>query len=80
VAVQTKGQDLYELVLKVDRGAIPVFPDLCPGQRTVTKQLGTSFTIDDGVNPPIEVEALRAWRCRDLVGNDPARSRSLRTP
>ncbi|HYC53602.1 MAG TPA: hypothetical protein VEL28_01505 [Candidatus Binatia bacterium] len=51
------------------------FPQLCstpPGSRTT---LETSFTIDDGVNPPIVVEGEVDWNC---IGRNPAAPISLK--
>jgi len=78
--IQTKGQGVYDWLLRVDRATIPAFPNLCTGGRRLTTKLTTSFTIDDGVNPPVVVETVKPWRCLDLVGGDPHRPRTLRVP
>jgi hypothetical protein len=78
--IQTKGQGLFDWLLKVDRGTIPVFPQLCAGAPRLTTDLTTSFTIDDGVNPPVVVSTEQPWRCLDLMGGDPKKPRSLRVP
>lgn len=79
VEIQTKDGEIYDFLLRDERTTI-AFPMLCPpGTRSPTTDLTTSFTIDDGVNPPVAVSTVEAWRCVDLIRgtNHP---RSLRTP
>jgi hypothetical protein len=82
--VQTKGQNLFDWLLRVDRGTIPAFPELCTGGSRLTTNLLTQFTIDDGINPPVPISTVQPWRCLDLVGIPrvpPAPApRSLRAP
>ncbi len=81
--IEIKNRDprkaLLEFTLRLDGAAIPAFPALCAGSSPAT-HLATSFRIDDGVNPPVVVSTVRAWRCSDLIGRDPQKPRSLRTP
>jgi hypothetical protein len=77
--VQTKGSGLFDFRLRVEFERI-AFPRLCPPSgRPPRINLVTRFTIDDGVNPPVEVATTQAWRCTDFIRgtNDP---RSLRVP
>ncbi len=78
VEIQTKGRGLFDFLLRVDRGTIPAFPNLCEGPRSRTN-LTTSFVINDGVNPVV-ISTDQAWRCLDLIEGDPRRPRSLRVP
>jgi len=80
VEMQTKGQNIYDWLLRLERTTIPAFPQRCTGGSRPTTSLATSFTIDDGVNPPVEVSTVKPWRCLDLIGGDPQKPRSLRTP
>ena len=73
------GKGLPEFTLRLDRATIPAFPVLCAGSSPAT-HLATSFKVDDGVNPPVVMSTVRAWRCSDLIGRDPQKPRSLRTP
>lgn len=78
--IQTKGHDIYDFLLRVDRASIPAFPQLCAADGRLTTHLTTRATIDDGVNPPLEVSTTQPWRCLDLIGRDPKKPRSLRVP
>jgi hypothetical protein len=86
VRMEIKNRDtnkrVFEFALKVERGAIPTFPQLCGGASHLTTNLLSNFTIDDGVNahPPVVVATVQAWRCLDLIGDDPKKPRSLRVP
>jgi hypothetical protein len=64
--IQTKGQGVFDFLLRVDRATIPAFPQLCGGEPRPTTDLVTNFIIDDGVNP-IVVSTKQPWRCLDLV-------------
>jgi hypothetical protein len=70
---------VFEFNLRVDRATISAFPELCEGEPPTT-DLTTSFSIDDGVNPPVVVSTVQRWRCLDLIGGDPEKPRSLRVP
>jgi hypothetical protein len=68
VSVEVKRRDLktglLEFSIKVDRDSMPVRPSGCSPASPSRTQLKTSFTLDDGVNPPVEVEATLPWQCR----------------
>ena len=68
VSVEVKRRDvktgLLEFSIKVDRDSMPVRPTGCTPASPSRTQLKTSFTLDDGVNPAVEVEATLPWQCR----------------
>ncbi len=55
--------------LKMDRGLVRAVPALCtgtpPGQ---TSHFRHRFVLDDGENPPLEVDYVQAWSCSNLRG------------
>jgi len=68
VSVEVKRRDvktgLLEFSIKVDRDSMLVRPAGCTPASPSRTQLKTSFTLDDGVNPPLEVLATLPWQCR----------------
>jgi hypothetical protein len=68
VKVQVKRRDpasgLFEFSIKVDRDSMPVRPSRCTGASPSRTNLKTGFSLDDGVNPVVDVEATLAWQCR----------------
>jgi hypothetical protein len=78
--MRARGQGVFDVLLKIDRASISVFPKLCAGDSDPATNLTTSFAIDDGTNPPVGVATTEAWRCLDLIGGDPQKPRSLRVP
>jgi hypothetical protein len=80
VEIQTKGQNIYDFLLRVERTTISAFPQRCAGEQPATTLLATRFTIQDNVNRPVEIGTVRPWRCSDLIGGDPQKPRSLRVP
>jgi len=68
ITIGALGRGRFNFRLNVSKSTIAV-PNECP-----TTDLTTSFTIDDGVNPPVVVTTEKPWRCFG-TGN-----RYLRTP
>jgi hypothetical protein len=64
---EVENQDgIFEFRLKLDRGLARRQPRLCkldPKDRRLRTQMTHSFTIDDGVNPAIEISTVKAWEC-----------------
>jgi hypothetical protein len=65
--VKVKNRDpvagLLEFFLRVDYATIPQAPLLCAEESPSTTKLETSFTFEDGFNPPVLVATERTWRC-----------------
>jgi len=80
VDIHARGQGLYDLTLRVDRATMPGIPRRCAANGRLATDLTLNFVLDDGLNPAVAVSSVASWRCLDLVGGDPARPRSLRTP
>jgi len=68
LTVEVKRRDvktgLLEFSIKVDRDSMPVRPAACSAGSPSVTQLKTSFTLDDGENPVVEVEATLPWQCK----------------
>jgi hypothetical protein len=53
---------IFDFLLRIDRATLPVPPVLC-NEQSPTTALTTSFTINDGVNPPVALTTTPLWRC-----------------
>src|SRR5262249_60931749 len=70
-----------DALVTVDRGTISSFPRLCATDASsVTTELGIRFSIDDGVNLPVDVCSMDSWRCLDPSGGNPPPRRPLLVP
>jgi hypothetical protein len=59
----------YEFRLKLDRGLARTVPHLCSGDPAGQKSSFLHhFTIDDGVNPALDVATVQIWDCSNLEG------------
>lgn len=68
-----------EFRLKLDRGLMRRRPQLCtPDPKLSTTDMTHTFTIDDGVNPPVHVSTVQPWECNPKDTN--LRSRGRRSP
>ena len=68
-----------EFRIKLDRGLMRRTPRLCVGTPSLsTTDITVSFTIDDGVHPPVHVSTVDPWECNPRDNN--LRSRGRRAP
>ena len=59
----------YEFRLKLDRGLARTVPHLCTGDPAgQTSSFLHQFSIDDGVNPVLDVATVQIWSCSNLEG------------
>jgi hypothetical protein len=63
VAVRERTDDIFDFHVKITRATIPTKPAACTGGAT-SSALGTSFVLDDGVNPETLVATIEDWRCK----------------
>src|SRR5262249_20464493 len=63
---ERKAGDVWEFKLRLDRGLARQQPRLCTfdaNGRQLHTFMTNSFTISDGVNPPIQVGIVAPWQC-----------------
>lgn len=60
--IKRRSGNVFDFTLKVTKTHITVPPQFCTGDPP-TIDLATSFSIDDGVNPPVVFETVQAWEC-----------------
>jgi hypothetical protein len=63
VAVRERTDDIFDFHVKITRATIPTRPTACTGG-AASSALGTSFVLDDGVNPETVVATIESWRCK----------------